>query len=155
MLLVLLEHTSNNFFLPSLDQYRILFLRHRTRSIMTTDLVVDEGTFVQLLEIDDYEFAKGIIDEYFQQAENLTEQFDLLLAQQKWSEVAKLGHHLKGSSAAVGAANVRDICDKIQHYETTKVRNPATYLKQEVVLLKAAIPVAKAALGERLIQASH
>ena len=121
---------------------------------MSTDLIVDEGTFSQLLEIDDYEFAKGIIDEFFEQAYDLLAQFDHLLVQRDWNGVGKLGHHLKGSSAAVGAAEVRDICDRIQHYETIKDEESSSYLKREVNLLKSAIPVAKRALDELLIRAA-
>ncbi len=121
---------------------------------MTTNLVVDDVTFAQLLEIDDYDFAKGIIDEFFEQAYDLLTQFDRFLAEKNWNEVAKLGHHLKGSSAAVGAASVRDICDNIQHYELHKSRDPSVYLTRQVSLLKEAIPVAKQALDEHLSRAS-
>ena len=31
-------------------------------------------------------------------------------------ELSKLGHFLKGSSATLGFVNVRDECEKIQHY---------------------------------------
>lgn len=118
--------------------------------------VIDESTFAQLLEIDDFDFAKGIVDEYFQQAEDVIKQLETLYLQHNWIEIGRVGHHLKGSSAAVGAAAVRDLCDDIQHYETTtKGRDPAMFLKRKIDSLKAAFPAAKYALSQRLSLAAN
>lgn len=118
--------------------------------------IIDEATFSGLLEVDDYEFAKGIVDEFFEQAGEVLQRFQQLLSEKNWEEVGKLGHHLKGSSAAVGAANVRDICDEIQHYTSyTKGRDPAIYLRRKVESLKAAIPLAQQHLARRLEEVPH
>ncbi len=112
--------------------------------------IIDEITFSQLLEIDDYDFAKGIVDEYFQQAKDVIGRLESLLTERDWVEIGRVGHHLKGSSAAVGAAVVRDICDSIQHYDTaSKNRDPSLFLRRKIDGLKAAIPIAEQALTER------
>ena len=117
------------------------------------DNIVDETTFSQLLEIDDLDFAKTIVEEFFQQAKELIPRLDSLFAEKDWDALKKLGHHLKGSSAAVGAANIRDICDSIQHFDMfTKDRDPTVYLRRKVDSLKKAIPIAEEALSARLAQ---
>lgn len=116
--------------------------------------LIDEEIFMQLLEID-YEFAKGIIQDFLEQADQVSGDMDSLLQKRDWVQVGNLGHHLKGSSAAVGAAVIRDLCDEIQHYETaTKGRDPGVYLKRKALALKRAIPEARTALETRLQQVS-
>ena len=117
--------------------------------------IVDTETFSQLLEVDDFEFAKGIVDDFFVQANDSLPRFDSLLREKDWQEIAKLGHHLKGSSAAVGAANVRDICDQLQHYDMfTRGKDPSIYLRRKIENLKEAIPIAKEHLERHLADAA-
>jgi len=117
--------------------------------------VIDVETFLQLLEVDDYDFAKGIVEDFFEQANETLPTFDTLLAKKDWEAVGKLGHHLKGSSAAVGAANVRDICDQIQHYNMyTRGKDPSIYLRRKIETLKDDIPIAKEAIEKHLTEAA-
>ena len=49
-------------------------------------------------------------------------------------DVSKLGHFLKGSSAAVGVIKVRDSCEYIQHYGKCHDTDGVTELQPDDVL---------------------
>ncbi|KAK0529194.1 Phosphorelay intermediate protein [Tilletia horrida] len=82
--------------------------------------VIDGDIFAQLLEMDDdeedHEFSKGIVWNYFDQAEVTFAKMDDALSTSELGELSTLGHFLKGSSAAVGVIKVRDSCECMQHY---------------------------------------
>ncbi|KAE8268010.1 hypothetical protein A4X09_0g4350 [Tilletia walkeri] len=81
--------------------------------------VIDSDIFAQLLEMDDeedHDFSKGIVWNYFDQAESTFDNMDDALATSDLGELSTLGHFLKGSSAAVGVIKVRDSCECMQHY---------------------------------------
>jgi len=65
---------------------------------------------------EDHDFSKGIVWNYFDQAESTFTKMDEALGQSDLLELSTLGHFLKGSSAAVGVIKVRDSCECMQHY---------------------------------------
>lgn len=85
--------------------------------------LIDESTFEQILEMDDdddRDFSKGIVYGFFDQAHNTFEKMETALEGKKLEELSQLGHFLKGSSATLGLTNVKDACEKIQHYGAGK-----------------------------------
>lgn len=119
---------------------------------MSNDLI-DENAINQLLEMDDedpeHEFSREILLEFFTQLNNKVPEFDSYLQENDYDKVGKLGHFLKGSSAGVGAAKIREICDDIQHWQT-KTADPQTYFHEKVKELKNAIPETKRVLYEKV-----
>lgn len=114
--------------------------------------VVDDVIFNQLVEMDDddqHEFTKSILQDFFEQMDENMIKLDELLAAGDLVALGKLGHFLKGSSAGVGAAIVRDICDDIQHY-ALKSNEPYKFLAGKIADLKVAVPIAKKELYSRI-----
>ncbi|RUS28841.1 signal transduction histidine kinase [Jimgerdemannia flammicorona] len=73
--------------------------------------LVDHAVFDQLTDMDnedDHEFSKSI-------AETTFEQMDVALDAKDLSELSRLGHFLKGSSAFMGLRKVTATCEKIQY----------------------------------------
>ncbi|KAM0554724.1 hypothetical protein ACHAPJ_006796 [Fusarium lateritium] len=95
---------------------------------------IDMSTFEQILEMDepdDHEFSSSIVFGFFDQAEETFEKIETSLSRtlaNLWPRgyvrrdegdletLSSLGHFLKGSSATLGLAKVRDGCEKIQRY---------------------------------------
>jgi HPt (histidine-containing phosphotransfer) domain-containing protein len=108
--------------------------------------LIDDEAICQLMELDDNnEFAKEILDEYFAQLENKLPELEQLVARSDYVNAGKLGHYLKGSSAGVGAARIRDICEHLQHYDH-ETQDPGSFFHHLVQQLKDAIPDTKLAL---------
>jgi len=86
--------------------------------------LVEIDTFQQILEMDDDEddrdFSKSIVYDFFDQATQTFDKMDAALEEKNLRELKDLGHFLKGSSATLGLAKVRDSCEKIQHYGDKK-----------------------------------
>ncbi|KAJ2956986.1 hypothetical protein NQZ79_g7242 [Umbelopsis isabellina] len=85
--------------------------------------LLDMATFDQLLDMDDeedHEFSKSIVWDYFKQAEATFEDMDGALEKEDLSELSRLGHFLKGSSAAIGLKKVKETCEKIQNIGNLK-----------------------------------
>ncbi|GAB5585759.1 Phosphorelay intermediate protein [Umbelopsis nana] len=85
--------------------------------------LLDMATFDQLLDMDDeedHEFSKSIVWDYFKQAEATFEDMDGALEMKDLSELSRLGHFLKGSSAAIGLKMVKATCEKIQNIGNLK-----------------------------------
>ncbi|KAF2668619.1 histidine-phosphotransfer domain, HPT domain-containing protein, partial [Microthyrium microscopicum] len=85
---------------------------------------VDVSTFGQILDMDDddddREFSRGIVFDFFDQANQTFAKMDTALEAEDFNELKELGHFLKGSSATLGLVKVRDSCEKIQHYGDKK-----------------------------------
>ncbi|KAF4999845.1 hypothetical protein FGRMN_2225 [Fusarium graminum] len=80
---------------------------------------IDVETFEQILEMDepdDHEFSQSIVFGFFDQAEETFVEIDAALEDKNLPELSSLGHFLKGSSATLGLAKVRDGCEKMQRY---------------------------------------
>ncbi|KAI5896439.1 histidine-phosphotransfer domain, HPT domain-containing protein [Schizophyllum commune H4-8] len=80
-------------------------------------------TFQQLLDLDEdetHDFSRGMVDEYFSQAETTFEDMDKALKSSDLPKLSSLGHFLKGSSATLGVSRVQLSCQKIQHYGEKK-----------------------------------
>ncbi|KAJ5584260.1 uncharacterized protein N7459_004060 [Penicillium hispanicum] len=85
--------------------------------------LIDASTFEQILEMDDdddRDFSKGIVYGFFDQAETTFTKMEKALEEKKLEELSSLGHFLKGSSATLGLTNVKDGCEKIQHFGAGK-----------------------------------
>jgi osomolarity two-component system phosphorelay intermediate protein YPD1 len=50
------------------------------------------------------------------------------------AELGRLGHFLKGSSAAIGVIKVRDLCEKMQHWGHSKDETGSKPIKDEDAL---------------------
>ncbi|KAJ5661803.1 uncharacterized protein N7477_009419 [Penicillium maclennaniae] len=101
--------------------------------------LIDESTFEQILEMDDdddRDFSKGIVYGFFDQAHNTFDKMENALKEKKLEELSQLGHFLKGSSATLGLTNVKDACEKIQHYGAGKDESGSTDEPDETVSLK-------------------
>lgn len=85
--------------------------------------LIDESTFEQILEMDDdddRDFSKGIVYGFFDQAQTTFDKIEKAIADKQLEELSQLGHFLKGSSATLGLTNVKDGCEKIQHFGAGK-----------------------------------
>jgi len=85
--------------------------------------LIDHDVFSQILDMDeegDNEFSRSIVYNYFEQAENTFSEMDAALKQGDLPNLSRLGHFLKGSSAALGVKNVKIMCERIQHYGSLK-----------------------------------
>lgn len=82
-------------------------------------VVVDMEVFDQILELDDEddgcEFSQGMVEGYLEQARGTIKLMDESFAKHELTQLSEHGHFLKGSSAALGVVQVREICEKIQH----------------------------------------
>ncbi|KAJ5388133.1 hypothetical protein N7509_010674 [Penicillium cosmopolitanum] len=101
--------------------------------------LIDESTFEQILEMDDdddRDFSKGIVYGFFDQAHATFEKIEKAIADKQLEELSQLGHFLKGSSATLGLTNVKDGCEKIQHFGAGKDEAGTTDEPDENVSLK-------------------
>ncbi|KAJ3283625.1 hypothetical protein HDU79_008885 [Rhizoclosmatium sp. JEL0117] len=81
--------------------------------------IVDGTIFDQLLEMDDddnREFSKGIARDFITQAETTLTELQESLEKKDLESLGRLGHFLKGSSAALGLKKLRATCENIQNY---------------------------------------
>ncbi|CAG8463391.1 5231_t:CDS:2, partial [Acaulospora colombiana] len=104
-----------------------------------TSELIDHETFDQLLEMDDdedHDFSKSIVLHYFEQAETTFDEMDRALEKKNLVELSKLGHFLKGSSAAIGLTKVKASCEKMQHFGNMKDETGANSISEEVALTK-------------------
>ncbi|KAI9019425.1 signal transduction histidine kinase [Phycomyces nitens] len=91
--------------------------------VLNADDLIDMNTFDQLLDMDDeddHEFSHSIVLDYFKQAETTFEAMDTALEKKDLPELSRLGHFLKGSSAAIGLRKVKATCEKIQNIGNCK-----------------------------------
>ncbi|KAF9342480.1 hypothetical protein BGX26_007450, partial [Mortierella sp. AD094] len=87
------------------------------------DGIIDHTTFDQLLEMDDeedHEFSRSLVWNYFEQAEKTFGDMDEAMEKLDFPDLSRLGHFLKGSSAALGLTKVKESCEKLQHYGNRK-----------------------------------
>ncbi|KXJ96910.1 hpt domain-containing protein [Microdochium bolleyi] len=103
--------------MPSQDQNHD---SHESSSLPDFGDAIDMNTFGQILEMDDSEddrdFSQGIVFDFFEQVQETFERMDAALEAKDLSELYRLGHFLKGSSATLGLTKVKDSCEKIQRY---------------------------------------
>ncbi|OAD65213.1 histidine Phosphotransfer protein, partial [Phycomyces blakesleeanus NRRL 1555(-)] len=86
--------------------------------VLNAEDLIDMNTFDQLLDMDDeddHDFSYSIVLNYFEQAEATFDDMDAALDKKDLSELSRLGHFLKGSSAAIGLRKVKATCEKIQN----------------------------------------
>jgi len=117
--------------------------------------LVDEEIFNQLLEMEDDDtrnFTKGLIHDFFDQADESIIKFNILLDQHKVIEAGKLGHYLKGSSAMIGVIKVRDICECIQLWQQKvgTTDEAVDYIRDQVKNLQIEVERAKPELYSRV-----
>ncbi len=88
---------------------------------MSNPVELNLDTLQQLLDMDDldsnHEFSSSLLSDYFIQVVEKLEELKTLLRDGDIVGVGKVGHFLKGSSAAIGALSAQRICDDIQHWE--------------------------------------
>ncbi|KAG0302083.1 hypothetical protein BGZ98_007801 [Dissophora globulifera] len=89
------------------------------------DDIIDHAVFDQLLEMDDddddddeedREFSKSLVWKYFEQAERTFGELDAAKTRLDFPELSRLGHFLKGSSAALGLIKIGASCEQLQRY---------------------------------------
>ncbi|KAH8079989.1 histidine-phosphotransfer domain HPT domain-containing protein [Filobasidium floriforme] len=83
-----------------------------------------------------HEFSKGIVWNYFEQAESTFEKMYAALESKDLPQLSSLGHFLKGSSAALGVSKVKDSCEKMQHYGNLRDEEAAKTLSDAEALQK-------------------
>ncbi|ANB12289.1 Ypd1p [Sugiyamaella lignohabitans] len=102
--------------------------------------IIDWTTFGQILEMDedeeDRDFSKGIVINFFEQAQVTFEQMETALKEGNLSDLSALGHFLKGSSAALGLTKVKNSCEKIQHFGAGKDETGSTEVNDEALCLE-------------------
>ncbi|KAI7902912.1 signal transduction histidine kinase [Cokeromyces recurvatus] len=95
------------------------------------------NTFEQLLDMDDeddHEFSYSIVNNYFEQAEGTFKDMDEALEKKNLKELSRLGHFLKGSSAAIGLKKVKATCEKIQNIGNCQDEEGAGAIDEEEAL---------------------
>lgn len=92
--------------------------------------------FEQILELDDDDddFSRGMVKEYFSQAEKTFNEMDDALKKKDLKRLSSLGHFLKGSSAALGLCKVQASCEDIQHYGQLQERDEV--IKEDYAITK-------------------
>ena len=114
--------------------------------------IVDE---LMALDEDDptHSFTRQIFEDYFVQMEERLPELAKLAQARAFDEVGKVGHSLKGSSAAVGALGVSEICEKIcakvKEWEKTR-QEPQPYLLRRISELKSLYPTVKKQLLSKI-----
>ncbi|KAJ9064570.1 Phosphorelay intermediate protein [Entomophthora muscae] len=81
-------------------------------------------------------FSKSIVFNYFEQAENTFLEMDAALEKGDLPNLSRLGHFLKGSSAALGVKNVKIMCERIQHYGSLKDETGVTPIEEKEAIQK-------------------
>ncbi|KAJ1342616.1 hypothetical protein BSLG_002714 [Batrachochytrium salamandrivorans] len=107
---------------------------------MSTNEIVDAAVLIQLLELDEddihREFSRGLLSNYFSQAQQTIASIRASMETHDLETVSRLGHFLKGSSAAIGLRMIRSTCGNFYeglveldslHYLTT---NPFILLER-------------------------
>lgn len=107
-------------------------------AMLDTLAVVDHETFDQLLEMDEgdpgHPFTREMVDNFFTQAKETFEKMDKALSSNDLPLLSRLGHFLKGSSAALGLLRMRQTCELIQHYGNCKESNGISPIEHDVAL---------------------
>ncbi|KAL1928083.1 hypothetical protein VTP01DRAFT_2999 [Rhizomucor pusillus] len=122
------------------------------KSMHPEDLI-DAQTFDQILDMDeedDHEFSYSLVVNYFEQAESTFKNMDDALRKKDLSELSRLGHFLKGSSAAIGVKKVKESCEKIQHIGNCRDEAGSKDIKEQEALQKIIeiLPQVKAEYSE-------
>ncbi|KAF9918606.1 hypothetical protein BX616_007480 [Lobosporangium transversale] len=104
--------------------------------------IIDHTTFDQLLEMDDEEdreFSKSLVFNYFEQAEQTFEELEEAMSRLGFADLSRLGHFLKGSSAALGLIKIKSSCERLQHYGNRKEADGVTSItnKEAELLIRA------------------
>ncbi|KAF9580235.1 hypothetical protein BGW38_003196 [Lunasporangiospora selenospora] len=97
--------------------------------------IIDHQTFDQLLEMDDeedHEFSRSLVWNYFEQAQKTFDDMDKAMKKLDFPDLSRLGHFLKGSSAALGLTKVKESCEKLQNLGNRKDENGANTISNEV-----------------------
>ncbi|KAG0241347.1 signal transduction histidine kinase [Mortierella sp. GBAus27b] len=109
------------------------------------DDIIDHKTFNQLLQMDDEEdreFSRNLVVDYFEQAEQTFEKLSEAMSRMDFADLTRLGHFLKGSSAAMGLVKVRGSCERLQHFgERKDAEGVATITDKEAEVLIQALLV--------------
>ncbi|KAF2272923.1 histidine-phosphotransfer domain, HPT domain-containing protein [Westerdykella ornata] len=115
---------------------------------------IDQATFEQILEmddsVDDRDFSKSIVYDFFTQADSTFDKMDSSLDAKDLKTLSELGHFLKGSSATLGLTKVQHSCEKIQHYGHKKDEAGSADITEEEALekLKSEIAQVKKEFGD-------
>ncbi|CAO3587589.1 unnamed protein product [Absidia cylindrospora] len=100
--------------------------------VVNMDDLIDMSTFDQLLDMDDddddHEFSYSIVLNYFEQAEATFKDMDDALDKKNLPELSRLGHFLKGSSAAIGLKKVKATCERSKTLGIAKTKLEAMTL---------------------------
>ncbi|CAO3649260.1 unnamed protein product [Cunninghamella echinulata] len=111
------------------------------------------NTFDQLLDMDEednHEFSYSIVLDYFKQAKATFQDMDAALDKKDLPELSRLGHFLKGSSAAIGLKKVKATCEKIQNIGNRQDETGSTELNdgEALVQISPLLPQVKAEYSE-------
>ncbi|KAI8883344.1 histidine-phosphotransfer domain, HPT domain-containing protein [Backusella circina FSU 941] len=127
--------------------------KDESERVVNPEDLIDMNTFDQLLDMDDeddHEFSYSIVLNYFEQAEQTFNDMDAALEKKDLPELSRLGHFLKGSSAAIGLKKVKATCEKIQNVGNRQDMDGTGQLKEEeaLELITPLLPQVKAEYSE-------
>ncbi|KAG8812521.1 hypothetical protein FRC17_002001 [Serendipita sp. 399] len=97
--------------------------------------LIDVEIFNQLVELDDEEFLEGIIQDWFEQAQEKFDEMDDRLEAEEYIELSKAAHSLKGSSGQLGVWKLKDTCGRLQHSgeQCNEDKKAKTLTKEEAI----------------------
>lgn len=119
--------------------------RNRSVKMLPPDSseLIDWSILGQILEMDDdeneREFSKGIVENYFEQAETTFLEMDEAVAKNDMDKLMRLGHFLKGSSASLGLTKVQNTCEEIHFLNSSdySIADLMATVRQEYAEAKA------------------
>jgi HPt (histidine-containing phosphotransfer) domain-containing protein len=116
--------------------------------------IVDEDAYKQLKELDDDDgdFSSSVIVDFFESTMQQMTELHIKIKARDYERAAEIAHFIKGGAAAIGAAQVRDTCDKLQYYKD-RCRNTSmhpNYVNTLVSELDRQLIVAKTEYNRRM-----
>lgn len=116
-------------------------------------MAIDWEVVEQLMELDmddpEFTFTKQVFHDFFEQLDEKIPALTQFVIAKDYENAAKLGHYLKGSSAAIGAVALSQISEDIQHCQEKK-DDPQAYLMRLLHELQTAYPPVKRQLLQRV-----
>jgi HPt (histidine-containing phosphotransfer) domain-containing protein len=108
--------------------------------------------FEQLIELerDDPGFLKDIIATFISQATSSFQSLEIQYSQRNLEEISRIGHLLKGASAALGLSTLSLTCERIQYLGKSK-NSPLDTIQKEIHLANLQFQMAKELLARTLL----
>lgn len=116
--------------------------------------IIDNSIFGEILEMDpDGSFVASLIQEWRCQATDIVGKLHKEHEAGDLGAISKLGHFLKGSSASLGVARVRETCEQLQHVGNLRSLDGKTDIHSDEAL--KLVPCLLKRVEEQLIEADR